>query len=127
MEFQGHRTNSIIVNEISGSKENNLLVNGISSSKQKEFTCQWNVKVIEEAIYDLPMDNIQGHRKTVCLSMEFQVQSKKSLLANGISRSKEKQLPFQWNFMVKGRTVYLPIEFQSYRKNSLIAGGISWS
>lgn len=49
MEFQGHRTNSIIVSEISGSKENNLLVNGISSSKQKEFTCQWNVKVIEEA------------------------------------------------------------------------------
>jgi hypothetical protein len=64
-----------------------LLVNGISSSKQKEFTCQWNVKVIEEAIYDLPMDNIQGHRKTVCLSMEFQVQSKKSLLANGITNA----------------------------------------
>jgi hypothetical protein len=127
VEFQGHRTNSIIVNEISGSKENNLLVNGISSSKQKKFTCQWNVKVIEEAIYDLPMDNIHGHRKTVCLSMEFQVQSKKSLLANGISRSKEKEFTCQWNFMVKGRTVYLPIEFQGHRKNSLLAGGTSKS
>lgn len=67
MEFQGHRTNSIIVSEISGSKENNLLVNGISSSKQKEFTCKWNFKV-------------KG--KTVTFPMEFHGQRENSLLAN---------------------------------------------
>lgn len=98
MEFQGHRTNSIIVNEISGSKENNVLVNGISSSKQKEFTCQWNVKVIEEAIYDLTTFKVIG-----------------------------KQFAYQWNFKFKAKRVYLPMEFQGQRKNSYLSNGISWS